>query len=45
MMRIDRIPVIILVLIVVIGGFYVYQTYFNQVEPLYTLEYDDLFLL
>ena len=42
-MRIDRIPVIILVLIVVIGGFYVYQTYFNQVEPLYTLEYDDLF--
>ena len=42
-MRIDRIPVIILVMIVVMGGFYVYQSYFNQVEPVYTLEYDDLF--
>ena len=41
-MRVNRKSVIIL-LIVVIGGFYVYQNYFNQVEPVYTLEYDDLF--
>jgi len=43
MMRIDRNSVIIMVMIIVIGGVYFYQNYFNQVEPVYTLEYDDLF--
>jgi hypothetical protein len=43
MMRINRNSVIIIVLIMVIGGVYLYQSYFNQVEPVYTLEYDDLF--
>ena len=42
-MRIDRKSITIIVLIVVMGGVYFYQSYIKQIEPVYTLEYDDLF--
>lgn len=42
-MRLDRITIIVTVIIGAIIGVYFYQSYFNQVEPVYTLEYDDLF--
>jgi hypothetical protein len=43
MMRIGRKTVTIIALIGVMGGFYFYQSYFNQVEPEFTLECDDMF--
>jgi len=42
-MKLDQKSVIILVLIAVIGGIYLYQNYFNTVEPVFTLEYNGLF--
>ncbi len=42
-MRLDRKTIIVTVIIGAILGVYFYQSYFSQVEPVFTLEYDDLF--